>query len=108
MKKLVQYILVIITLALPGHIMAQMGVAYDITVNGVKVIVQPAGNDIVVIQTVVKGGVENYPVTRAGIENLAINGLTECGTVKDDKNSFKNKLDKVLYIISISSGDNPK
>jgi len=104
MKKIVQYILIIITLAWPGHIMAQMGVAYDMTINGVKVIVQPAGNDIVVIQTVVKGGVENYPVTRAGIENLAINGLTECGTVKDDKNNFKNKLDKVSAQINGNSG----
>ena len=104
MKKIVQYILIIITLTFPASLLAQMGQAYDMTVNGVKVIVQPAGNDIVVIQTVVKGGVENYPVTRAGIESLAINGLTECGTVKDDKNSFKNKLDKVSAQINGNSG----
>ncbi len=104
MKKIIQYILVITILALPGNLMAQMGVAYDMTINGVKVIVQPAGNEIVVIQTVVKGGVENYPVSSAGIENLAINGLTECGTVNDDKNSFKNKLDKVSAQINGNSG----
>ena len=104
MKKIVQYILIIVILVLPGSIMAQMGEAYAMTVNGVKVIVQPAGNDIVVIQTVVKGGVENYPVTRAGIESIAINALTECGTARDDKNSFKNKLDKVSAQIGGGSG----
>src|SRR5262245_15998362 len=104
MKKIVQYISIIIALALPGQVMAQMGIAYDMTINGVKVIVQLAGNDIVVIQAVIKGGVENYSATKAGIENLAINGLTECGTIKDDKNSFKNKLDKVSAQINGSSG----
>jgi zinc protease len=68
---------------------------YEMQVNGVKVIVQPSGNDIVEIQTAIKGGVQNYPASKAGIEAMALNALTECGTIKDDKNSFKNKLDKV-------------
>src|ERR1041385_1450129 len=74
---------------------AQQAKPYDMTINGVKVIVQPSGNDIVEIQTVVKGGVRNYPANKAGIESLAFTALTECGTANDDKNSFKNKLDKV-------------
>jgi predicted Zn-dependent peptidase len=74
---------------------AQMGKAYEMTVNGVKVIVQPSGNDIVVIQTLIRGGVQNYSPEKAGIEALALTALTECGTMNDDKNSFKNKLDKV-------------
>ena len=57
-----------------------MNKAYDMNINGVKVIVQPSGNDIVVIQTVIKGGVQNYPAGKAGIENLAVSALTECGT----------------------------
>src|SRR3984957_6153524 len=69
--------------------------AYDMTVNGVKVIVQPSGNEIVEIITVFKGGVQNYPAEKAGIESLAITSLTECGTKNDSKNSFKDKLDKV-------------
>jgi predicted Zn-dependent peptidase len=77
---------------------------YDMTINGVKVIVQPGGNDIVVVQTVIRGGVQNYPAIKAGIENLAITALTECGTLKDDKNSFKNKLDKVSARIGGFSG----
>lgn len=68
---------------------------YDMLVDGVKVIVQPSGNEIVEIQTIIKGGVQNYTAGKAGIEVLAMRALTECGTAKDDKNSFKNKLDKV-------------
>src|SRR3954466_1876859 len=74
---------------------AQSKEPYEMMVDGVKVIVQPSGNEIVVIQTVLKGGVQNYTTDKAGIESLAMNALTECGTANDDKNSFKNKLDKV-------------
>ena len=68
---------------------------YEMTVSGVKVIVQPSGNDIVEIQTAIKGGVQNYPAEKMGIESMAISALTECGTLKHTKNEFKNKLDKV-------------
>jgi predicted Zn-dependent peptidase len=74
---------------------AQKESAYETNVDGVKVIVQPSGNEIVEIQTIIKGGVQNYPANKAGIESLAFTALTECGTEKDDKNRFKNKLDKV-------------
>jgi len=74
---------------------AQSKTGYDMMVNGVKVIVQPSGNDIVEIETVIRGGVQNYPANKAGIESMALNALTECGTMKHDKNSFKNALDKV-------------
>ena len=84
--------------------MAQMGKAYEMTINGVKVIVQPSGNDIVVIQTVIKGGVQNYPADKAVLKVLLLTALTECGTVKDDKNSFKDKLDKVSAQVGGSTG----
>ena len=83
---------------------AQKGEAYDMTVDGVKVIVQPSGNDIVEIQTIIKGGVQNYLPNKAGIESLAFTALTECGTTKDDKNSFKNKLDKVSAEVGGNTG----
>ncbi|MCP9750636.1 pitrilysin family protein [Ferruginibacter sp. HRS2-29] len=83
---------------------AQKAPAYEMNVEGVKVIVQPSGNDIVDIQTVIKGGVQNYPLNKQGIERLAFSGLTECGTLNDDKNSFKNKLDKVTAYIYGNSG----
>lgn len=74
---------------------AQQSKPYDMMVNGVKVIVVPSGNEIVQIDMVLKGGVQNYTADKAGIEKLALTALTECGTAKDDKNSFKNKLDEV-------------
>jgi zinc protease len=83
---------------------AQQQAPYELNINGVKVIVKPSGNDIVVVQTAIKGGVQNYPANKAGIESLAITALTECGTLKDDKNSFKNKLDKVSAQIYGNSG----
>lgn len=76
-------------------VLAQKGNAYEMNVEGVKVIVQPSNNEIVEIQTIIKGGVQNYPPALQGIESLSIAALTECGTIKEDKNSFKNKLDKV-------------
>src|SRR5690348_981779 len=95
MKKIFQYIVFFLSIVISSTLHAQMGEAFDTTINGVKVIVQPSGNDIVVIQTIIKGGVENYAADKAGIEALAMNALTECGTQKDDKNAFKNKLDLV-------------
>jgi predicted Zn-dependent peptidase len=95
MKKIANQIILILAMMLPVCLLAQKGEAYDMNVNGVKVIVQPSSNEIVVIQSVIKGGVQNYPADKAGIESLAVSALTECGTVKDDKNTFKNKLDKV-------------
>ncbi len=79
---------------------------YDFMVDGVKVIVQPSGNDIVSIETIIKGGVANYPADKQGIESLAMTALTECGTAKHDKNSFKDALDKVsASIYGFSSKD---
>jgi zinc protease len=68
---------------------------YELTIEGVKVIVHPVKNQLVEVLTVFKGGVQNYPINKQGIEYLALNALTECGTKNDDKNSFKDKLDKV-------------
>ena len=84
--------------------MSQVKDAYEMNVDGVKVIVQPSGNQIVEVQTVIKGGVQNYPAGKDGIESLAMSALTETGTAKDDKNSFKNKLDKVSARVYGSTG----
>src|SRR6059058_6047134 len=74
---------------------AQDNKPYQMMINGVKVIVVPSGNEIVQVDLVIKGGVQNYTADKAGIEKMALTALTECGTQKDDKNNFKNKLDEV-------------
>lgn len=89
------FFITLLALSITTTVNAQKKEPYEMMVDGVKVIVQPSGNEIVQIQTVIKGGVQNYVASEAGIENLAIKALTECGTENDDKNSFKNKLDKV-------------
>jgi zinc protease len=94
MKKILQHIILLAVSVFPLHLLAQMGEPYEMKINDVKVIVHPSGNDIVEIRTIIQGGVQNYPADKAGIESLAMTALTECGTLKDDKNSFKNKLDK--------------
>jgi len=94
MKKYVFTLLVAATLGSIKTAQAQQK-AYETTVDGVKVIVQPSGNNIVEIQTIIKGGVANYPASKMGIEALAMSALTECGTLKHDKNSFKDALDRV-------------
>ena len=94
MKKIFIYIL---SGLIPSLLLAQMGKPYEMNINGVKVIVQPSGNEIVEIVTVIKGGVQNYPANKAGIETLAISALTECGTLKDEKNSFKKPLRQTIY-----------
>ena len=104
MKK--KIFILIITVALFNLQMAKAQKAYEMMVDGVKVIVQPSGNDIVEIQTAIKGGVRNYPAEKSGIESLAMTALSECGTLRHDKNSFKNQLDKVsAEVYGISGKD---
>ena len=100
MKKLFFCVLVLAGLSCS----AQQNKPYDLTINGVKVIVVPSGNEIVQVDMVFKGGVQNYSADKAGLEKLALNALTECGTKKEDKNSFKNKLDEVEAYIYGSAG----
>ena len=87
--------LLLLAFFVPVAAVAQLAKPYEMIIQGVKVIVQPSGNDIVVIQTIIKGGVQNYPANKQGIESMAFTALTECGTAKEDKNSFKNKLNKI-------------
>ena len=90
-----KYWLPVLIILCSNTAIAQKGKAYEMTVRGVKVIVQPSNNQIVEIQTIIKGGVQNYGFDKQGIESLAMTALTECGTANDDKNTFKDKLDKV-------------
>jgi predicted Zn-dependent peptidase len=83
---------------------AQEKKPYEMMVNGVKVVVVPSGNEIVQVDMVIKGGLQNYTTDKAGIEKLAMTALTECGTLKRDKNSFKNELDAVEAYMNCFTG----
>ena len=83
---------------------AQEKKPYEMMVNGVKVVVIPSGNEIVQVDMVIKGGLQNYTAENAGIEKLAMTAITECGTIKRDKNSFKNELDAVEAFMNCFTG----
>lgn len=83
---------------------AQEKKPYEMNVNGVKVVVVPSGNEIVQVDMVIKGGLQNYTGNQAGIEKLAMTALTECGTMKRDKNAFKNELDAVEAYMNCFTG----
>ena len=93
MKK---YFFILAIVALPASLVHAQSPkdAYETVVDGVKVIVQPSGNGIVEIQAIIKGGVQNYPADKMGIESLAMTALSECGTLNHEKNSFMDQLDK--------------
>jgi zinc protease len=95
MKLFYQYLFITLNIASTLPTYGQATEPYEMNIEGVKVIVQPSGNDIVVVKTIIKGGVQNYPANKQGIEALAFTALTECGTLQDNKNSFKDKLDKL-------------
>jgi predicted Zn-dependent peptidase len=105
MKKYIYVLLIAIAASSVKPAIAQQK-AYETIVDGVKVIVQPSGNDIVEVQTIIKGGVQNYPATKMGVESMAMSALTECGTLKHDKNSFKNQLEKISATVYGGSNKN--
>jgi zinc protease len=70
MKRIFFFFLLLVAIA---H--AQEQKPYEMLVNGVKVIVVPSGNDIVQVDMVIKGGVQNYSIKDAGIERMALTGL---------------------------------
>jgi zinc protease len=100
----IRSVISLLMLILVSSTYAQKKQAYELNVDGVKVIVQPSGNEIIEILTVIKGGVQNYTKATEGIESLALTALTECGTANDTKNSFKDKLDKVSAEIHGTAG----
>jgi zinc protease len=103
MKKYIYTLLIALAIGGIKPALAQTK-AYETIIDGVKVIVQPSGNDIVEIETVIRGGIDSYPASKMGIEAMAMRALTECGTLKHDKNSFKNELDKVSASITGNTG----
>ncbi len=96
MKKTV--ISTIILFAFAVGAMAQTATT-TFTVAGITVIYKPTLKQTINVSVYFKGGVGNYTADKAGIENLAISAVTECGTAKYNKDAFKDKADD--YGISV-------
>ncbi len=72
-------------------------------VDGITVIMKPTVKDIINVSIYYRGGVTNYSADKAGIENLALSGATECGTKMYSRDAFKNKADKFGIDVSGTS-----
>jgi len=76
------------------------------TVSGIKVIFKPTTKNVINIRIYYRGGVNNYAETQAGIENLALDATTQCGTKKYSANAFRDTADKYgVYIYGRSTYD---
>ncbi len=73
------------------------------TVDGIKVIYKPSVKKIINVRVYFRGGVTNYPIIKAGIENFALEATTQCGTKKYGANALRDTCDKYGIIISGNS-----
>lgn len=60
----------------------------EFDVNGVKVILKPADNNVVSAQLFITGGVTNYDLAKQGIENLTLTVLADAGSKKYPKDEY--------------------
>lgn len=75
--------------------------AFD--VQGIRVILKPATNDVISAKLFISGGVENYKLDHQGIENLALNVLIDGGSSKYPKEEFHKQTEKKGIYISAGS-----
>ncbi|HWK04633.1 MAG TPA: pitrilysin family protein [Puia sp.] len=74
---------------------AQVAPTSSFDVEGIKVILKPTIKQIVHVSIYFRGGVNNYPAEKAGIEKMALKGALDCGTAKYATGIFKDKADGI-------------
>ncbi|MGZ5304692.1 MAG: M16 family metallopeptidase, partial [Bacteroidia bacterium] len=78
----------------------------EFEVNGVKVILKPAENNVVSAQLFITGGVTNYDISKQGIENLTLTVLSDAGSKKYPKDEFHYMMErKGIHIQGSTSYD---
>jgi len=93
-------ILLILTVLSTGfNTLLAQSTTTSFTVEGIKVIFKPSVKKVINVRVYFRGGVTNYPIIKAGIENLALEATTQCGTNKYSADAFRDTCDK--YGISI-------
>ena len=80
------------------------GTATSFTVAGIKVILKPTIKEVIDVNMYYRGGVTNYPASKAGLENLVLAATTETGTKKYTANAFRDKAD--TYGIDMGGASN--
>jgi len=91
MKRL---ILTLIVFSAGFNLLQAQSTTTSFTVDGIKVIYKPSVKKVVNVRVYFRGGVTNYPVMKAGIENFALEAATQCGTKKYSANAIKDTCDK--------------
>ena len=72
-------------------------------VDGIKVIFKPSAKNIVNVRIYYRGGVSNYLASKAGIENLALDAATKCGTKKYSAEAMRDSSDKYDILMNGAS-----
>lgn len=72
-------------------------------VDGIKVIFKPTLKNIINARLYFRAGVADYPANKAGLESLAIEAATQCGTKKYPGQNFRDAADKYSIIIGGSA-----
>jgi len=70
------------------------GTTTSFTVAGIKVILKPTMKEVIDVNMYYRGGVANYPASKAGIENMVLAATSETGTKSYSANAFRDKADK--------------
>ena len=101
MKRL---LLILIVLSTGFNALLAQSTTTSFTVDGIKIIYKPSVKKIINVRVYFRGGVTNYPITKAGIENLALDATTQCGTKKYSADAFRDTCEKYGISMFGSSG----
>ncbi|MDQ3291445.1 MAG: hypothetical protein M3Q05_09170, partial [Bacteroidota bacterium] len=74
------------------------------TVNGLKVIFKPTQKETISVSMFYRGGVTNFSLAQAGLENLTLGAATTGGTQKYKEETFRDLADEYGIDISGRSG----
>jgi zinc protease len=91
MKKLMIVLLLLCAIVL-GLQAQQETTAFD--ADGIKVIFRPTTKNVINVRLYFRGGVTNYTAGQAGIENIALDATTKCGTAKYNAAAYRDTSDK--------------
>jgi zinc protease len=81
---------------------SKSGVQYEV-INGVRVILKPAANEVVSAVLFITGGVKNYDLSSQGVESLALNVALDGGTKKYPKEVYHDILEQKGISLDASS-----
>ncbi len=91
MKKIVFTLIISCVCILIVHAQSE---TQSFNADGIKVIFKPTTKNVINIRIYFRGGVTNYPAGKAGIEAIALDATTQCGTKKYPATAFKDTSDK--------------